>query len=545
MRYAFALFFIIYAAILPLAAQPRADLIFLNGKIFTSDPSRSNATALAIRGGLIQAVGDDNVVRKLAGQNTRIIDLGGRTVVPGFNDAHAHFGPMFQGIDLEFNTHEPTWAQTQAAIEKAVANAPKGKWIFGAVGGTVINDPSANRATLDRIAPENPVLLNAYFGHGSIINSRGLEVFKISDSMKDPAGGRFERGEKTRKLTGRMFEYPAWNLHRILVEQGTDEQLTAELQKQASYAASLGITTMQLMPGFSTGRFVRILNGAKLPVRVRAISFPGTTANGRDLGDVRSLATSKPTSQNISVSGIKWILDGTPIERGAAMRTAYLDTPGSTGHLNFSVSEIEKIVRESIEADQQLLLHAVGDLAVEAALDAMDKVGAERKIHWPSKRVRIEHGEGVTGDLVERARKLGVIVVQNPSHFTVVEEIHTRWGRETKFSSQRSLINSGVRYAIGSDGPMNPFLNIMFAATHPARPGEAITREEAVRAYTSGSAYAEFAESRKGMLRAGMLADLAVLSQDIFIVPLGALPGTTSVLTIVGGHIVHDANVLK
>jgi Predicted metal-dependent hydrolase with the TIM-barrel fold len=175
----------------------------------------------------------------------------------------------------------------------------------------------------------------------------------------------------------------------------------------------------------------------------------------------------------------------------------------------------------------------------------MEKVGAERKVDWPSKRVRIEHGEGVAGELVERCKKLGIIVVQNPSHFTVVNEIYTRWGKDTKFSSQRSLITAGVRYALGSDGPVNPFLNIMFAVIHPARPAEAITREEAVRAYTYGSSFAEFSETRKGMLKPGMLADLAVLSQDIFAIPVESLPATESVLTMVGGRVVHDSNVIK
>jgi predicted amidohydrolase YtcJ len=342
-----------------------------------------------------------------------------------------------------------------------------------------------------------------------------------------------------------MFENAAWNLDRILSEQGTDEELISDIQKRAAVAVSLGITSMQIMPGISNARFVRILAKAQLPIRVRAIAFSRTASNGRDLTDVRSLGTLQPGSANVSVGGIKWILDGTPLERGAAMRTAYLDRSGFKGYLNFNQFEVEKFVRESLDLDQQLLVHAVGDRAVETLLNAMEKVGAERKVDWPSKRVRIEHGEGVAGDLIERCKKLGIIVVQNPSHFTVVNEIYTRWGKDTKFSSQRSLITAGVRYALGSDGPVNPFLNIMFAVIHPARPAEAITREEAVRAYTYGSSFAEFTETRKGMLKPGMLADLAVLSQDIFAVPVNSLPATESVLTMVGGRVVHDSNVIK
>ncbi len=545
MKFTLAIFLVICGVMMSLAAQVPADLILLNGSIFTSEPGKPNAEAIAIRGERIQAVGSNEEIRKHSGKKTKIIDLGKRTVVPGFNDAHAHFGPTFQGIDLEFKTQEPSWDDTSAGIKLAVATAPKGKWIFGTVGESVINDPRADRDAIDRMAPDNPVLLSTYFGHGAIINTRGLEVFKISDGTSEPMGGRFERNEKTKKLTGKMFEYATWNLDRILAEQGSDEQLIANLQKRAAAAASLGITSMQIMPSISTERFVRILNEARLPIRIRAIAFSTTTTSRRDPADVQALAKSKPASANVSVSGIKWILDGTPIERGAAMRTAYLDTPGFKGRLNFNAAETEKIIRESLDLDQQLLAHAVGDRAVETLLNAMEKVGVERKINWPSKRVRIEHGEGVAADLVERCKKLGIIVVQNPSHFTIVNEIHTRWGKDTKFSAQRSLIDAGVFYALGSDGPISPALNVMFAVIHPARPAEAITREEAVRAYTTGSAYAEFAEREKGMLKPGMLADLAVLSQDIFTVPVGALPATTSVLTVVGGHVVYDAIAIK
>jgi predicted amidohydrolase YtcJ len=147
--------------------------------------------------------------------------------------------------------------------------------------------------------------------------------------------------------------------------------------------------------------------------------------------------------------------------------------------------------------------------------------------------------------LIGRAKRLGVVVVQNPTHFSFVEMFYARWSPQMQFENQRTLIEAGIPYAIGSDGPLNPGLNIMFATAHPSRPSESISRPQAVEAYTSGSAFAEFAEHKKGMLKAGMLADLAVLSQDIFSVTPNALPATRSVLTIVDGKIVHDANELK
>ncbi|MCA1622900.1 MAG: amidohydrolase family protein [Acidobacteria bacterium] len=200
------------------------------------------------------------------------------------------------------------------------------------------------------------------------------------------------------------------------------------------------------------------------------------------------------------------------------------------------------MIRESLKFNQPLLLHCVGDRACQAAFDAMEKVG-NGKIDWTKKRLRVEHGEMVVDDLLERAKKLGVVVVQNPTHFTDGELERSRWGGGK--SRIRSMIEMGVPFALGSDGPINPFLNIMLAAIHPDNPSQAISREQAVRAYTIGSAFAEFTETQKGILAKGKLADLAVLSQDIFSVSPGELPKTQSVLTIVGGKIVYDAKVFK
>ncbi len=159
-------------------------------------------------------------------------------------------------------------------------------------------------------------------------------------------------------------------------------------------------------------------------------------------------------------------------------------------------------------------------------------------------RVRIEHGDGLLPDLIPRARDFGVIVVQNPSHFAFRDIFADRYGEPFDYSPARSLIEAGLPFALGSDGPLNPYLNLMFAVMHPARPEEAITVEQAVEAYTRGSAFAEFQENEKGMIALGKLADLAVLSQDIFTVPVGQLPGTESVMTITGGDIVYNSGAL-
>jgi hypothetical protein len=524
------------------AKQVSPELILHNGKIFTSDPAQPNAEAIAISGERILAVGSNEQTKKIAGAQTRLIDLQNRVVTPGFNDAHNHFMPKPSGFNLKLTDLEPSWVETVEAIKNAVRETPKGQWIFGEIGGNVIAETEANRATLDRISPDHPVVLEAYFGHGLIVNSKAMTLLKIGENEANPLGGFFEYDASTKKLNGRMFEYAHWRQDSLLAEMVSDEDAVKRLKQKAEDAMRFGVTSMQIMPTTRIERFVRLLEKAELPIRVRAMTFSQTTAKERDLSEIRSLSKLKSSNGKITVSGIKWILDGTPIERGAALRTDYNDKPGWRGRLNFSESEIENIVKESLKFDQPLLLHCVGDRACEAVFDAMEKIG-KGKINWREKRVRVEHGEMVVSDLLERTKKLGVVIVQNPTHFADGEMGRARWGGGK--SQIRSMIEMEIPFALGSDGPLNPFLNIMLASIHPDNPAQAISREQAVRAYTSGSAYAEFAEAQKGVLAKGKLADLAVLSQDIFNVSPNELPKTQSILTIVGGKIVYDAKILK
>jgi len=210
----------------------------------------------------------------------------------------------------------------------------------------------------------------------------------------------------------------------------------------------------------------------------------------------------------------------------------------------FPPLEIPAILRETLASKDQLLVHVAGTPSAAAMLDAMEASGGENV--WSAKRVRFEHGDGVLADMLPRMKKLGVMDVENPTHLgmiTVIPELFHGKPLE-KTQPLKSFLDSGVPLALGSDGPMNPYLNIMLASMHPDRPSEAITREQAVIAYTLTSAYAEFEEKEKGSLEPGKLADLAVLSQDIFAIIPDELPKTVSVLTLVGGKIVYDGKAV-
>jgi predicted amidohydrolase YtcJ len=295
----------------------------------------------------------------------------------------------------------------------------------------------------------------------------------------------------------------------------------------------------------------RVLDAARLPIRVRVIVMPATDSAGRLTSEWRRAVQAFTEHKHaggtsVTVSGVKWILDGTGIERLSLLRAPFADRARWNGQLNFPIDTLRTMLSEAVAQKSQPVLHVIGDSAIALTLATMESVAPEST--WRQLRPRFEHAEWLTPDLGARARRLGVIVVENPTHFTDgPERMRARFGdaRSRDYQPFASLATDGIPLAIGSDGPLNPFLNLQFAVTHPDNPREALTREQAVVAYTRGSAYAEHAERDKGTLAPGFLADLAILSQDIFTVPDDRLPETVSLMTMVGGRITYDAGVLS
>jgi len=526
-----------------LGQQSPPDLILINGKIFTSNSGQPYAEALAIRGERIVAVGASKDIVALAGTATRRIDLAGHTVIPGINDAHDHLGSAPDRYELPLNGNNPTWQEIKDTLSSAVPKAPKGTWITGTFGATVLDDPRATRSALDELAPDHPVELACWTGHAALLNTAGLKKLGIREDEPNPEAGVYVRNRADGKLTGMALEFARFRIGRRFSELVSDEEAANDLHDFFGKAAQMGITTVQdmAMP-ITAQRAVALFERVPPTIRVRVIWFGFTDEHGPITQEGRGLP--RHPVPLVTVSGTKWILDGTPIEHSAAMRQPYTDRASTSGELNFSQQEMEDMLRESLQDGEQLIVHVAGDRAAETFLNAMEATGGEKE--WSQRRVRLEHGDGLLPDLVPKAKRLGVIVVQNPTHFTLPELFVKRFGEQRAQALQplRSLLDAGIPVAIGSDGPNNPFLNILLASTYSRHPAEALTREQAVTAYTLTSAYAEFAEKDKGSLKPGKLADLAVLSQDIFKVPAGDLPRTESVMTMVCGSIVYDAKVV-
>ena len=528
------------------AKEMSPNLIIFNGKIFTSDMDHPYVQALAIRGTRIIAIGDSDTIKALGTARTRRIDLGGRTVIPGINDAHNHIEVHPTNlVEVELQARNPTTADLRKELPEAAAKAPKGALLEATISPAIFYDTTVNRDFLDTLLPNNPVILVTITGHGFILNTAGLRAYGVAEEQKDPFGGRFER-DAAGRLTGVVREYAGLDMARTAADAVPEAAAVQQLRETLDEAKAFGITTIQDMSNAMTpARAVALFEKVPAPIRLRVMRMPGTSVGSRNIDE--GVGSPRHPSPLITVSGTKWMIDGVPIEGTFTPRDAVHMPPAPPFDeifrnlpLTFPVTEIAAMLRESVANNDQLLVHVSGYLAAKAMLDAMDASGGPA--FWRARRVRFEHGDGVFPDLYARVKDYGIVVVQNPSHF-----MGLRLSDRSAFDlSQplKSLLAAGIPVALGSDGPTNPFLNILFATIHANHPSEAITREQAVIAYTLTSAYAEFTEKDKGTIAVEKLADLAVLSQDIFTVPPSELPKTRAVLTLVGGKIVLDTHVL-
>lgn len=497
------------ATVLAAQSSAPASIVIVNGKVWTGDKAKPWAEAVAITGETITAVGSNAEIRARAEEKkTRVIDAAGRVVVPGINDAHMHPSSGMPRFELSLDENAK-WSDVALALSSGLDETAKDVWITGSLGPGLAGDPSITRQKLDEAAPGRKIVLTSFTGHGAVLSTAAMQALGLARDAKDFDGGWYGR-DANGDLNGRVFEYAQYAVDRKLADMASAEELAGAITNLNDEAVRHGITSVQAMTISSEATYEKALRDAKIPLRVRLMSLPI---------DLKG----KPWLQKNGA--IKFILDGTPIERGAALRTAKWEG-GSQGRENFA--SLEPLVAMAVDNNQQLLLHASGDKTVASALNAI----AKTKLNRP----RIEHGDGMQPDLFPLAKQTGAVVVVNPSHFP----FRGAYPKEGLYMPAQSLVKNGIPLAIGSDGPLNPWLNLMFATARDDQPAEALSREEALRAYTYGSAYAEMTETTKGKIAPGFLADIAILSQDIFKVPVNALPETRSQLTIIGGKVVFE-----
>jgi hypothetical protein len=536
--------------------------VITGGRVFTADPARPWAEAVAFRGRRIVAVGDSAGLLA-AHPDARVVDVGGRLVIPGLNDAHMHHTPDPAGVRLRTDDRvEPTREEILAAVAEAATATPPGTWLFGTMGMTLITDDSFDRDALDPVAPEHPVILLGMTNHTTVVNGAalsrlGLDGGGVGDSDDRAGAGPFRvlggtcRRDAAGRPTGRIDEYASWTPQNAFAAMTTTAEGAESIRALTDACLRWGVTSIQNMSWTPARRYLDMAARAQVPLRIRVVDFPATGRGARHASEptAERAAAAQATGARVSWTGRKWILDGTLVEAGASM--SYVDGPGR-GVQNFAPPEVDAMLAESVAAGDQLLLHAIGTDAVQLVVDALDRAGPQ---DWAARHLRLEHADCATPDQLTRLRDHGAMVVQNPMHFLVTEMYVRRLGAGHPYALFRSLFvgaepggdaggvaggvggGIGIEVGIGSDGPLNPYIGISGALVHPTRPDEAVDVAQVLTAYTVGSARAEGTEADKGRLAPGYLADLAVLSQDLFTTPADRVPATESVLTVVDGQV--------
>lgn len=541
-----------------LAHAGQATLVLLNGKVWTENPAQPQAQAVALAGGTILAVGDDAAIRALADNKTEIIDLNGRRVTPGFNDAHVHLidgGNAAASVQLgDANSMQ----DMRRRVADFARNQSRGTWLGNGEWDDKRWTPAAlpTHALIDDVTPDNPALLWRVDGHMALANALAMKIAGVDRHTPEVPGGEIVR-DADGNPTG-VFKDAAIALIERVMPPLPEARMDAAMTAAMAEAARHGVTSVQTMVGSSsdpTGpanirEFEKFDRAGRLTLRIYAAE---NLLNWRSLADA---GISAPFGDaRLRVGSMKAFADGSLGSMTAWMDEPFVGAPGKTGLASELLQHPDQMLAAMKGADAaglQLVTHAIGTRANHAILDLYERVAAE---NGPAdRRPRIEHAQHLRPDDIPRFGKLGVIASMQPYH--MIDD--GRWagaliGPERSRTSYawRSLLDSGAVLAFGSDwpvAPLDPIMGIYAAVTRATLDGknpggwvpeQRITVAEAVHAYTMGSAYAEFQEKVKGSIEPGKLADLVVLSDDIFAIPPEQIARTRVDMTIFDGRVVY------
>jgi predicted amidohydrolase YtcJ len=550
MRFVYCVAVLMFFAVSFYGQTFMADLVVINAKVRTMDKEKPEAEAIAVWSNKIIAVGKNDEIKRLIGQNTKVIDAGGKLVLPGFNDSHLHFmegGASLTSVDLRDAKSPEEFVQR---IKEYASKLPKGRWILNGNWDHEKWTPSIlpTKEMIDAVTPDNPVFINRLDGHMALANSLALKLAGIDKNTKDVEGGEIVRdaaGNPTGILKDAAMNY----VYRVIPEPSFEEKL--EIAEAATnYAASLGVTSVQDMSaGTDVGVYQELLRKGKLKTRIYAVSPLPDWERWKRTGIHYAFGDGM-----IRVGGLKGFADGSLGASTAWFFEPYLDKPGYTGLASDEMSKMFDRVKQADKAGLQIMIHAIGDRANDEILKIYERV--EQENGKRDRRFRIEHAQHLNENLIKRFAAQAVIASMQPFH--VIDDGRWAWKRldEKRLKGTyafRSLLDSGVKLAFGTDWPvalLDPMMTIYAAVTRRTLddknpngwiPEQKITVEETVRAYTIGSAYAEFQENVKGTISAGKLADFVMLSEDIFSINPNEIPKVKVLLTVVDGKIVYQS----
>ncbi len=534
-----------------------ADLVIRNAKVVTIDKDNPWAQAIAFKGETIIAVTSNKAIEKYIKEGlTEIIDAQGRLVVPGFNDAHIHFNSIDPDyIDLRYIT-DPKIITDR--VKEAVARAKPGELIQGGrwEHEMFYNKQWPTKELIDSVAPDNPVVLSRADGHSVLVNSYVIRNSGITRETPDPFGGEIQRAPVTGEPTG-IFKETAKSLlkygHKPVrrTRKERQERLMRGWQAAFDLAVRNGVTSIQLPPGGDFDIYQKFMDMGKLPLR---LYIGGSlTADKQKLKRYANLQKKYPRNGNwIRFGYLKGFIDGTLGSGTALFFNPYVDEPNKTGLAQMPYQELEKLVVAADKAGFQIGIHAIGDKANNWVLNACEK--ARQLNGRRDSRHRIEHAQVLHNDDIPRFAALGVIASMQPTHcITDKRFAEKRIGTKRCEGAYawRRLLDTGAAVAFGTDypvEPINPLEGLYAAVTRKDRAGEPgdgwfpaqkLSMEKAIELYTLGSAYAEFMEDRKGMIKEGYLGDVVIFDSDLMTMPHDRIMSAKVDYTIVGGKVMY------
>jgi predicted amidohydrolase YtcJ len=525
------------------------DYIFLNGKIYTLNKNQPRAQALAISDTKILAVGSNEKIRCIGNKKFEIIDLKGKTILPGFVDCHTHFLYFASTLDtLDIRTIKTLKSLKSKIIEK-LRDLKKGELLF--VKGwdkNIFKDQSIfNKKTLDLISPENPVAIFSKDQHTFWLNSSGLKLTRIKQKNNSFTDEEIEKDTRTKELTGIVRE-KACDLILELIKKSDGKKVKKRFNDAVKIAHQNGLTGIHEM-GFEDGlyHYQSLLMDNKLNLRV----YTTIPQSQLDLAENLGLKAGFG-NQYLKFGGVKIYTDGSLGSQTALTFKPYIGSKENFGIESLTEKELTVLVRKANNRGINTTIHAIGDRAVHQALNALEKAGKK------SLRNRIEHIQLILPEDLKRFAQLNVIASVQPIHATSDIEIAEKyWGKRCKLAyAYNSLFKNKARLVFGSDMPiesLSPLKGIYAAITRKREkdkkvswyPKERVSVYDAVYAYTLGAAYASFEEKIKGSIQAGKLADLVILSDDIFNISPDKIPQTQALATIFDGKIVHGREYLS
>jgi len=547
------------------AAGPKADIIFQHANVYTGVPANTpfasidREEAIAVQGDRILAVGKTLDLQKFKGPQTQVIDLGGHFVMPGFNDAHLHLddaGATKLSVDL---TGVKSLDELRDRVAKKVATARAGEWITGSGWDETLwpVKVTPTRWDLDEVSSGHPVFLGRIDGHIAIANTRALQLGSITLASRDPQGGHIDRNENG-EVTGILRE-TAQDAVTSVIPKPTHALRRQGLELALADLAEHGVTSAQdYSPEWESFQiFEELEKEGKLTARISEwLPFDESVEN------LKMKRDSHPQSDLMLHTGmLKGFMDGSLGSHTAAMLEPYEDDPKNSGIPRYEAGKLNDLTKERVLAGFQVGFHAIGDEGVQMALDAFaeaEKAAREAHVKGPMGtdefRLRIEHAQVTTPAEIARFKELKVIASMQPSHLlNDMRWAQDRLGPKRAATSYAWLafVNKGVTLAFGTDypvEPVSPFRGLYAAVTRKSEDGkkeyvpeQRLTMDQAIAAYTMGSAYAEFAEKEKGKIVPGMLADFIVLDRDVTASSPEKILTTKVLRTVVGGKTVYEA----